>query len=651
MSNQSQASLRIENRSFDIEYAFIKNLGLSCPYVIEVYFLDTEEIKLTALSSICLQITSPYSSTIQYFWGSLTFTEKNYLSNEGHYLYHLTLKSPLDLNTRLACRNYQDLTIKACLKQFLKAQGLISGIDYKLFIKDDKKITMRQINESSQDFFAKLISQNGLNYCYQMHKQGVCLMIADTLEALSLGDIKSLNLTPLSGMTNDKTLHFSKSLKADELSMAQLVVSDYQANKNPRFYQKTFKQQKGVGAVFRHALSGSETYLIESVKKQPVKLLSESVDFFPGQTITLSNIDNHFRLQRFSITINQDKRDEANQRRIQSIIELIPKDQTYFCELKNDQLTDYYFGHIESKLPNYSDLSQTGSYHLRLNFDEQIAVRASKNPSYMPTQKATSAQNVRKLSFYAGAGYGANLNLGDKAEVLSVFSDAKKDRSIILGFLSNQKEQSLVNKKNGYQHRLRSKSGNEFIIDDSPDKNALKLMTYGAKQMINLNKISKTIQLYNQQGLVKLNVTFNGLMNAKKGVFKAGNDSKNEIKNELQISSDKGKINFSGKKTIYLSIKNKLSFNSKCLNLKARDGVFKNKKQDIKSAYINLSANKALTILGKDKIIIDSDSRLQLKSKDSKICLFNTKINFKIKSLRINGRVISGIALNAFNGA
>lgn len=103
---------------------------------------------------------------------------------------------------------------------------------------------------------------------------------------------------------------------------------------------------------------------------------------------------------------------------------------------------------------HYAELDEAGRYHVQMAFDR--SGRTNRQASHP----------VRMAQPHTGARYGMHFPLRPGAEVLLGFVDGNPDRPVIVGTAPNPENASPVDAGNFSQNVLRTKSGNEMVIED-----------------------------------------------------------------------------------------------------------------------------------------------------------------------------------------
>jgi len=109
----------------------------------------------------------------------------------------------------------------------------------------------------------------------------------------------------------------------------------------------------------------------------------------------------------------------------------------------------------------YAELDKFGHYKVRFPFD---GAERGHGKGSAP---------IRLASPYAGSDHGVNFPLHRGADVLLAFTDGDPDRPVIVGAVHNSETQGVYDKDNSRWNRIRTKGGNELIMDDTQGKEAI----------------------------------------------------------------------------------------------------------------------------------------------------------------------------------
>ena len=130
---------------------------------------------------------------------------------------------------------------------------------------------------------------------------------------------------------------------------------------------------------------------------------------------------------------------------------------------------------VESPGGDYAYLDEYGRYRVRADFDLGTAAEGQ------------ASHPVRLLQPYGGKDFGLHLPLLAGTEVALSCVNGDLDRPILLGVLPNPATGSPVAASNASQNLLRSKSGNELLMEDRQGIEKSELFTLGRKNILTLD--------------------------------------------------------------------------------------------------------------------------------------------------------------------
>ncbi|MEM6788176.1 MAG: type VI secretion system tip protein TssI/VgrG [Myxococcota bacterium] len=128
---------------------------------------------------------------------------------------------------------------------------------------------------------------------------------------------------------------------------------------------------------------------------------------------------------------------------------------------------------------HYAELDEAGRYHVQLGFDR--SGRTDRKASHP----------VRMMQPHAGAHYGMHFPLRPGAEVLLGFVDGNPDRPIIVGTAPNPENASPVDVDNFSQNVLRTKSGNEMVLEDELGQERIRIHSPNANTTLQLGSVDE----------------------------------------------------------------------------------------------------------------------------------------------------------------
>ncbi|BCR03027.1 hypothetical protein DESUT3_00960 [Desulfuromonas versatilis] len=188
---------------------------------------------------------------------------------------------------------------------------------------------------------------------------------------------------------------------------------------------------------------------------------------------------------------------------------------------------------IESSGGEYAHLDEQGRYRVRVDFD-----RAH-------TPAAEASHPVRLLQPYGGNNYGWHHPLHAGTEVALSCINGDLDRPVILGVLSNPDTPATVNSSNPSQNILRTRGGNELLLDDRKGGEKVELFTKERKNILSLDAHGEghLLRLATEEG--EMEVLAGKTLLIESGdtqTLEAGNDHLVTVEKAQRLLTRKGSI-------------------------------------------------------------------------------------------------------------
>ena len=191
-----------------------------------------------------------------------------------------------------------------------------------------------------------------------------------------------------------------------------------------------------------------------------------------------------------------------------------------------------------------NEVDERGLYRLRLPFDDRTE---SDGPASPPT---------RLMQTLGGEDHGLHFPLAKGTEVAVTCENGDLDRPIVLGALYNRQAQNPVTSANARHNLIQTRAGQRFLMDDTPEREAIHLETPDAKNRLSLSaeKDAHLATLESVEGDVRLHageaMTFESGQNQTTTV---GADHTVHIKGHQQLQTEEGKITVEAAKDIEYS--------------------------------------------------------------------------------------------------
>ncbi len=180
-----------------------------------------------------------------------------------------------------------------------------------------------------------------------------------------------------------------------------------------------------------------------------------------------------------------------------------------------------------------NEVDERGLYRLRLPFDRRTNADGPASP---PT---------RLMQTLGGEDHGLHFPLAKGTEVAVTCENGDLDRPLVLGALYNRTAQNPVTDANARHNLIQTRAGHRFLLDDTPDAEAIHLETPEAKNRLTLSaeKDAHLAELESLEGDVRL---FAGesmtLDSGENHTLTVGADHTVHIKGNQQLITEEGKI-------------------------------------------------------------------------------------------------------------
>ncbi|MBN2690209.1 MAG: hypothetical protein JXR42_06430 [Gammaproteobacteria bacterium] len=281
------------------------------------------------------------------------------------------------------------------------------------------------------------------------------------------------------------------------------------------------------------------------------------------------------------------------------------KDLFTYYQIKPTSIPIFLTAHIESQ-HQYPFLNNQGYYQLRFAFDLSEQPIAEASPAIGRIQPA--------LNWHTP--------LADGAEVLISFLYNDLTKPLIIGTIHNSTNQAIITSYNPQQNILRTKSGNEILIDDSKDNQQIKISNDSYHNSITLNNKAnqKSIDISSNYGAINIFAQQRIKLKSKSNVkFHAANGYKITSKHAF-YQAVKGNINVISANKLTIKSKNNITLKSnKNLAINAQ----KNFKLINRHGNSSFKTNNGITkIISKESnIIMQAKGGIIIKSNGTKTIL------------------------------
>ncbi|GGX59508.1 type VI secretion system Vgr family protein [Saccharospirillum salsuginis] len=180
-----------------------------------------------------------------------------------------------------------------------------------------------------------------------------------------------------------------------------------------------------------------------------------------------------------------------------------------------------------------TEVDERGLYRLRYPFDARTE---SDGPASPPT---------RLMQTLGGEDHGMHFPLAKGTEVAVTCENGDLDRPIVLGALYNRQAHNPVTDGNARHNLIQTRAGQRFLMDDTPEQEAIHLETPEAKNRLSLSaeQDAHLATLESVEGDVRLHAgEAMTLESGKNQTTTVGADHTVHVKGNQQLQTEEGKI-------------------------------------------------------------------------------------------------------------
>ncbi len=425
---------------------------------------------------------------------------------KDYFHYSVTLRPRLWLLS-LSHRSeiYQQQTVEEIIKHRLTEAGFApSDFRFDLQGSYDARVYCVQHRESDLDFISRLLEHEGIFYFFDHEGDRETMVMSDSRDVHEpiLGE-DVMRFHEGSGMTTgDKEVVYGL-LAQERVVTGKVVLKDYnyetpdvsltvesQINGSmPGSYYDYGQHFKTAGEGQR--LAEARNQEIECVRRE-IRAGSTCMGFRSGFLFTL---EDHFREDLDADYLLTEILHEGSQRRAAAMeLGLRGKEED---ESAGEQLYGNRFtaipstvqfrpprltpkphvgglmtGKIESSGGDYPHVDDVGRYRARMHFDTGDSATADAT---LP---------IRMSQFHSGPDYGIHFPNHADTEAVWACVNGDVDRPVVLGTVPNPNNTSPVAADNKAQNIIRTKSGNQLVMDDTIDEAQFQLNTPDAHTIL-----------------------------------------------------------------------------------------------------------------------------------------------------------------------
>lgn len=400
---------------------------------------------------------------------------------------------PLELNRHN--RVFLNKTVQQIVEQVMNEAGFNADsitIDFKQ-AQPARAMTV-QYEESDLTFLERLLARDGGFYTVAHGDSGAQIFFRDDSAALqdALGS-GVLEYHPMSGQPGDSERVFQLARTLHWRS-GTFNVQDHNPDtpdSAPRGYAEGLggrgdQHYWGVNALDTEQSSALARVRseVEDVQRQTVTARADSGQFVPGMKLILSGHPQHDgEWLVAAVNIRGDQRvghafgQNSDQPGLQSDLTLVPVSIPWRSAAlwQRPPVHGTFSAVVEGDGSDYAYLDDQGRYRIRYPFDLGDAPKGEASPP------------VRLMQPYGGPDSGMHLPLHGGTEVMLSCVNGDIDRPVILGALSNPATPGPVTAANPSQHILRTRGGNELLMEDRAGEERIELFTVDRQNRLSLD--------------------------------------------------------------------------------------------------------------------------------------------------------------------
>ena len=391
---------------------------------------------------------------------------------------------------------YQDVSIQQLIEQVLENAGYTPGTEFKFELTGSYPTLeyVVQYKETDFDFVNRRLEHYGIFYYFDHNGDADMIVFADSNNAFS--DVNEVVIY------DDNYSHLGSGIAIAELTYQQKVVTgkvqlnDYNYRHPGNSLLVENQIDSAAPGVFYdygdHYKDASEGNYLAKIRNEELicwsKLFQGRSDCRPFKAGYVFEMGSHYRDDWNARYILTGVKSRGDQRQLFPYLpkpkEAPPVFENFFTAISEEQIfrpqrlttIPRIHGIMTARMESanndeYAYVDDQGRYKVKVPFD------LSDNTD------GEASREVRLAQPYTGPDYGMHFPNHKDTEMLWSCVDGDPDRIVGLGTMSNPFNPSPVVADNKMQNVLRTKAGNELIMDDTIDKTWVLVKTTDANQM------------------------------------------------------------------------------------------------------------------------------------------------------------------------
>ena len=458
---------------------------------------------------------------------------------------------PLDLNRHN--RVFLNKTVQEIIEQVMEEAGFNADAIHIAFTQAQPARAMTvQYEESDLDFLQRLLARDGAFYAVVHDSSGPQFHFHDDSAALqdSLGSAM-LEYHPESGQApgSERVFLVTRTVHWRSATVNVLDHNPDTPDTPPRGYAEGLGGRGDQGYWGINAVDAEQGKAMarirseaEDVQRQTVIARTDSGQFVPGMKLVLAGHPTHEgEWLVAAVAIQGDQRvghafgQNSDRPGLQSELTLVPVSIPWRSagNWQRPPVHGSFSARVEGDGGDYAYLDDQGRYRIRLPFD------------LSDTPEGEASPPVRLMQPYGGPDSGMHLPLHAGTEVLLSCVNGDIDRPIILGALSNPHTPNPVTSANPSQHILRTRGGNELLMEDRAGEERIELFTRDCQNRLSLDAKTEANQATLESVEGDMTLRAGGNMTTEVGgsqTLQVGEDQTVTVARNLKLMTQEGEI-------------------------------------------------------------------------------------------------------------
>lgn len=408
------------------------------------------------------------------------------------------------LSLRHQTRIFQRMTLVKIIEQVLQENGF-APVDYSIDVTAAASSLEHeyivQHRETDFNFISRLMEREGIWYFFEHTEEREVLHITDKQSTFDLmGGTAAISYHPDEGLVNNDKERVQTFNYRERIVTGSVVLKEYnyrtpdvdlqvdsQVNSAmPGIFYEYGDHYKDVDEGKRIAKARNEAH--ES-RRREIKGSSNCPGFRSGYTFTLeehyrNDLNDDYLFVKVSHSGSQWRAlgrldpsgvDEDNMRAIyRNHFECIPAEVSFRPARRTPvpKIPGIMTAKLESSGGDYAFIDEEGRYRARMFFDLGDA------------QTADASRPIRMSQPHSGPDYGIHFPNHADTEVVWACIDGNIDRPLALGTVPNPNNTSPSLSTNNYENVIRTKSGNQMIMNDTINKATILINTPDVNSML-----------------------------------------------------------------------------------------------------------------------------------------------------------------------